>query len=203
VGRLILSVFVLALSLSLVACSYDGGGFKIRSLYSDVRAWKVGDLLTVQINQSVLINQQASTKAQKNVLLQIPGLLEMFWNWLQNTIAGLVVPTTLTSQIKYADKVTPTGNLQRQNKIVAVVTVEVKKILPNGNFYIEGYQKVRVDGNEMTIKISGFVRPEDVSSDNSVDISKVGNAVVEISYGGPEGEKQTPGIITRILQWLF
>jgi len=95
------------------------------------------------------------------------------------------------------------GRTARGNSFKTTLSAKIINILPNGNFQIEGRKKIVVNGEEELIKITGEVRPDDISADNTVPSYKVAN--VEISYKGKgtmtQGAK--PGILTRILNWIF
>lgn len=83
------------------------------------------------------------------------------------------------------------------------MTARVTEVLPGGNLRIEGRQSIVINGEEQAIVVTGIVRPQDISRDNTVLSTYLADAQIVIEGDGPLGERQSPGLLTRIFQWLF
>ena len=75
--------------------------------------------------------------------------------------------------------------------------------LPNGVLRIEGRQKIVINGEEQEIVISGLVRSRDVAPDNTVLSTFVADAEIAFVGSGIVADKNNPGILTRLFNWLF
>lgn len=74
------------------------------------------------------------------------------------------------------------GSVSRSEKLELMVAATIVDVLPNGVLSIQGTQEVRVNYELRELLISGFVRPEDISRQNSISIEKIASA--RVSYGG-------------------
>src|SRR5690606_17736037 len=95
------------------------------------------------------------------------------------------------------------GSTTRGGSLNARMTAMVVDVLPNGNLVIEGRQTIIVNEEEQLIVVSGIVRPQDIAPDNTVLSTFVADATITYHGTGPLGDRQEPGLLTRLLNWLF
>lgn len=149
-----------------------------KAFFKDQRAAKVGDLITVEIvikDQAKLQNEtqrsrdNSDTANLNNFLgFQSAGLLG----------AKLDPSVDLGSTTKNDGKGAITRSESVELKLAAIIT----QTLPNGNLVLQGKQEVRVNEELRDLVITGVIRPEDVTSTNTVSYEKIAEA--RISYGG-------------------
>ena len=74
------------------------------------------------------------------------------------------------------------GNINRNDQLLTNVAAVVTQLLPNGNMVIEGKQEVRLNTEVRELIVAGVVRPEDIQSDNTIELPKIAEA--RLAYGG-------------------
>ncbi|MGM0369041.1 MAG: flagellar basal body L-ring protein FlgH, partial [Bacillota bacterium] len=85
----------------------------------------------------------------------------------------------------------------------ADMTVKVVEKTTNGNLKIAGTKELDINGEKQQIEITGSVRPADIEADNTVESRYLANVNINYSGKGIVGDKQDPGILSRIFNWLF
>jgi flagellar L-ring protein precursor FlgH len=153
-----------------------------RSFFNDQRADAVGDILTVNIRIADRARVQNSTTRSRTAS-QSAGVSGMFGfeDRLGAVLPNGVDPEALIG-LDSAGQASGTGQVNRAETIELTVAAVITDQLPNGNFLIAGRQEVRVNSELRELLVSGIVRPEDISADNSVEHTQIAEA--RISYGG-------------------
>ncbi|MFO7264667.1 MAG: flagellar basal body L-ring protein FlgH [Limnochordales bacterium] len=186
---------LLALGAGLALPAAANGGSLWRdgdSLFSDRKARRVGDLVTIIIVERAQATQTASTQTGREGALQVGPI----------SLADLlpVIPPISGSA---SDKSNSSGSTTRGGSVNARMTAKVVEVLPNGNLVIEGRQTIVINGEEQVIVVSGIVRPQDIEPDNTVLSTYIADATIVYNGTGPIGDAQEPGLLTRLLNWLF
>jgi flagellar L-ring protein precursor FlgH len=174
------------------------------SLFVDLKARQVGDIVTVAIYEEASASKQAqtSTGRSSNMSAGIGGFFG-----LEGKLAGLnkhIDPTELISA-DYENDFSGTGSTSRKEDLVATLTTRVVEVFPNGTLRIEGGKTVRVNNEDQIIMLSGIVRSEDISAQNVVSSRYILDANIAYTGKGVLSDKQRPGWMTRILDhvWPF
>ena len=167
------------------------------NLFSDYRAFREQDLVVVRIEENADAKRSADTNLTRNTDLTV-GLKALL-------AAGAVTSPQLdltagaSSGLNFATD----GRTARTEKLTATVPAIVKKVLPNGNLFIEGHRVVLGNNEEQHFYISGVVRPIDIAQDNSVLSSYVADAEIEFTGRGVLTDNQKPGILARFFSWIW
>ncbi len=153
-----------------------------RAFFNDQRASRVGDILTVQITIDDSAKTQNGTNTSRTTANK-SGIPHFFG--LESTL-GKILPSAYnpTSMIETNSSTTNAGSgaVNRAEKISLTVAAVVTQVLPNGNLVIQGTQEVKTNNDLRQLTVAGIVRPEDISSSNTINHTQIAEA--RISYGG-------------------
>lgn len=153
-----------------------------RAFLKDQRAAGVGDILTVliQINDKAQLQNKTSRSRDNSENAGLPSFLGL------ETKLGKILPSAVnpSSLVDLSSKSSNdgAGAVNRNEAINLKVAAVVTQVLPNGNMVLQGRQEVRVNFEVRELLIAGIVRPEDITSENSINYEKIAEA--RIAYGG-------------------
>jgi flagellar L-ring protein precursor FlgH len=153
-----------------------------RTFFNDQRASKVGDILTVliSINDSAQVSNATTRERKVGSNAAIPHLLGL------ESSLGRILPKgfdpTNAIDVSSDNTNSGTGTINRQDQINLTVAAVVTKVMPNGNLVIQGRQEVKTNAEIRDLTVAGLVRPEDISSSNTINHTQIAEA--RISYAG-------------------
>ena len=188
------SVFSKSFVLAIMAIVYIGNTAPVMNLFSDHRAMRVDDILTILIDESAKAGSASGTKTSKENSLGLEGgggsgALRM--------IPGFGVSGG--SKVGYDGK----GGTTREGSLVATISARVIKVLDNGNLVIEGSKVVEINDEKEIIKLTGVVRPQDVRKNNVITSSNIADAQITYAGKGVSNTGRRPGILARFLNFIF
>ncbi|MCU0613654.1 MAG: flagellar basal body L-ring protein FlgH [Desulfobacterales bacterium] len=174
------------------------------SLFTANKARSVGDLLTVAIYEQASAKKQAATSAGRSSSASI-GIPNLFG--LETSIANknpYLYPANLISADSNTD-FKGSGTTSREEKLSATLTTRVVEVLDGGNLRIQGSKTVKVNHEDQVIRLSGIVRPADITVHNMIDSKYILDANIEYLGKGIISEKQRPGWLVRLIDsvWPF
>lgn len=154
-----------------------------RAFFRDGRAARVGDILkvSIKINDKAEVNNETQGKRDINDQAKAPKLAG-FEDKLVHFLPGAKLDPANVLNITGANDVKGKGTIKRKEQIETQVAALITQVLPNGNFVIEGKQEMNINNELREISIKGVIRPQDISSDNSVESTQIAEA--RITYGG-------------------
>ena len=149
-----------------------------KSFFSDPRASRIGDVITVNVSVADSANMQDTT-SRSRTNSEGANLTNFFG--LENPLAKSMNPGNLVNMGSNTSNV-GAGTVNRQETINMTLAALVAQVLPNGNLVIDGHQQVRVNNEMRDMQVTGIVRREDITQANSVNLSQIAEA--RITYGG-------------------
>jgi flagellar L-ring protein precursor FlgH len=151
-----------------------GGGIE---LFRDHPVWRIGDIVTVQIQQ----NASASKNVSQNIgrtegaNYQINSLFGLPLQW------GKLNPNV---QFQSANQLAGSGATAQSDAFVTTVSAMVRRVRPNGDLVIAGSDEVQLVGGKEYIRIAGVVRAQDIQNSNVVASTQMAEAHIEFSGDG-------------------
>lgn len=164
------------------------------SPYSVSKSFRVGDIITIMVLESTSAVQKAGTDTNVNDNLSTT---------LDHTITRLGVDPSNYLKATAGNTYRGLGSTTRTSNVTAKIAAVVVKVMANGNLMIAGEHRVEVNNEVQTLRISGMVRPKDVSLQNTVYSYQVAGADVSVQGKGVVGEAESPGVFTRFFNWIF
>ncbi len=151
-----------------------------RAFFNDQRAHIVGDILTVKVNINDTAQFQDQTQLNRTSTedTEISNFIgaNTFTGAARAVLPGSVLTASGNSQMNGQ------GTINRNDQLLTNVAAVVTQLLPNGNMVIEGKQEVRLNNEVRELVVAGVVRPEDIQSDNTIELPKIAEA--RLAYGG-------------------
>lgn len=153
-----------------------------KTFFKDQRAKAIGDILTVTINMndSAVISNETKTDRQSTQSIGVNNFMGLEANFAD------VLPKTVNPKKLIGVNSEPTldgkGSINRSEQVQFKLAATIIQILPNGNLVISGRQEMRVNYEIRDAQVVGIVRPEDISSANTVPYEKISEA--RLIYGG-------------------
>jgi len=153
-----------------------------RAFFRDQRAGRVGDILTVIISIDEKAELENETKRSRSNTDDAD--LTKFLGYemsLSEFFPEAITPSNIVSMGSTTSN-EGKGSVDRSEKINLRIAATITQVLPNGNFVLAGKQQMVVNYDMRELKISGVIRPEDISSENTVKYDQIAEA--RVSYGG-------------------
>ncbi|MBF0170571.1 MAG: flagellar basal body L-ring protein FlgH [Nitrospinae bacterium] len=167
------------------------GKSKQNMLFSDNKATRIGDLVTVHVVESTTALNRSTTQDQRTV------------NNNLTLDTGAATPTAMALGGGYGFN--GRGATSRSDQLSATVSCLVTEVLPNGNMLIEGQRRMQINNEEQYILVKGLVRPDDITYNNAILSTQIANADIRYTGAGGIDGSQGPGWVGGILRavWPF
>ncbi len=146
-----------------------------QSLYSDVKARQVGDVLSVLVIESADASRESQNKSAQSSDMKLGAKAT---GNVTSFLPLFGASSNLSTTSKAGD-----GTSQK-DKLRGRITVRITEITENGTYKIEGERVLNVNGEENVMSLEGYVRPRDISTNNTVYSYNVADAEIIYKKGG-------------------
>ncbi|KPA88653.1 MULTISPECIES: flagellar basal body L-ring protein FlgH [Pseudomonas] len=170
-------------------------GFE-QNLYGDRKAFRVGDIITITLNEATQASKNANSNLSKKSSNSL-GLTSLFGS-VPNTNNPLG-SGDLTLNAGYTGNRASDGSAKagQSNSLTGSITVTVADVLPNGIIAVRGEKWLTLNTGDELVRIAGLVRADDIATDNTVPSTRVADARITYSGTGSFADTSQPGWFDR------
>ncbi len=167
-------------------------GYDMR-LFEDNKAMRVGDVLTIKLQELTLAKKADDLNAKKDVdvLVSAPTIA----GFAMSSLTGNDPKTELAAKRDFNGQ----GKANQSNSLIGDISVTVVEVLPNGNLRVRGEKRVTLNQGDEYIRLSGIVRPVDIDTANTISSDKVADATIMYTGNGAMADASKMGWLSRIL----
>lgn len=168
--------------------------------FEDMRARRVGDLLTVKLAEKTDASKTANTNVSKSNTTSIanPTILGASPDF---NLPGILPLSggggNLGFNLSSSKDFTGEGDSDQSNKLTGDITVTVVEVLSNGNMLVRGEKRIGINQGNEYIKLSGIVRPADIDSANTVLSTKLADPTIVYVGDGPVADANVIGWLAK------
>lgn len=169
------------------------------SLALDRRARRVNDLITIRVIESITGTGTADAALGKasSAGIAVPKLFGV-----EKKLPSALDPTSLAS-LKTNTDFKGSGTTTRAGELTAQMTARVTEVLPSGDLVVEGVREMEINGDRQMVVLSGVIRTADISTNNVVLSTSIGQLRIRYFGRGLMKDNLNPGWLVRILNKIF
>ncbi len=172
-------------------------------LFSDARAFQANDIVVIKIEESANAERKADTTMSRTSNSQ--GSITSF-PFLGKMLGAMTIDGDAASpdiEGGSSGSFRGEGTTGRTENLTGTVSAVVKKVLPNGNLFVEGHRVILVNDEEQHFYLSGIIRPIDIDQNNIISSSKIAEAEIEFVGRGVMSDNQRQGWFSRFFSWIY
>ncbi|WP_120993191.1 flagellar basal body L-ring protein FlgH [Stutzerimonas urumqiensis] len=166
------------------------------TLYDDRKAFRVGDIITITLNERTQASKNANSQISKDSEVNM-GLTSLLGGGVSaaNPLTGGEL--NLGAQFGGNRESSGSGQAGQSNSLSGSITVTVSEVLPNGILAVRGEKWLTLNTGDELVRIAGLVRSDDISTENTVSSTRVADARITYSGTGAFADASQPGWLSR------
>ena len=167
-----------------------------KSMFADKRASRVGDILTIVVQESTTASKDNKSSTTKSAGVDASLQTVLF----SPTASSFLTQKGQLPALKYSAKndFSGGGTINNSEQIIARIAVRVIDVLPNQNLVIEGKRETSFSGEHQTVILRGVVRLDDIAGNNTVFSYNVADASIHFLSRGTITDTQHKGWFTKL-----
>lgn len=173
-------------------------GSRRLALFEDRRSTRVGDILTVVIDERISASSRANTSTSRDGSIEMGGSVDASGIPLFPDKLEQIMGVNANSGVNQEQS--GQGQTSSSNSFSGTITVTVIETLPNGNLLVSGEKQLAINAETEFLRFSGVVNPDDIRAGNTVSSLKVADARLEHRGAGAIARAQEPGWLARFFQ---
>jgi flagellar L-ring protein precursor FlgH len=168
-------------------------------LYSDIRAHRVGDIITVTLKESTQAKKSAYNQIKKGTDLTVEPI---YAGGKNVSISGIPLDLGYNDSMNTKRE----SDADQSNSLDGSISANIIQVLSNGNLVIRGEKWISINNGDEFIRVTGMIRSEDINPDNTIDSTRVANARFQYSGTGTFADSQKVGWLSSFFMsdwWPF
>lgn len=164
-----------------------------QSIYSDIKAHKVGDIITVLIVESANASNESKRSSSSKSDVGAQGAVE---GNLSKFLPMFGASSALSNSHNGSE------DAQQKNKLTGKISAVI--IENNGGLLkIRGSRILDVNGETNLMKVEGLIRIRDINADNTVYSYNIADAKISYTKSGLMNKIAKPGSFQKWTTWLL
>jgi len=172
----------------------------VNNIYSDSKAHRVGDIISVILSEKTQAKKNAKTELKKENETKLDAVTGL--GGVPVTIGGESVQFGISQNSQFKGD----SKADQGNSLSGNISVHVLKVLPNGNLMIRGEKWLTLNNGDEYIRLTGVIRSKDINSNNTIMSNKVANARIQYAGTGSFADANEQGWLVKFFNstwWPF
>lgn len=171
------------------------------NLFGDRKASRIGDIISVVLSERTSSSKTANVEITKENEIAGPAAGGSVFGRAPSA-RGLTLGVDVTTEREFLGE----SEADQSNRLNGSISVTVVDTYPNGTLVVRGEKWITLNRGEEFIRVSGLIRPEDITPENTVLSTKIANARIQYSGTGELADAQEMGWMSRFFNspiWPF
>lgn len=175
------------------------------SLFADKKDLQVGDIIQILIAETLTNDSTNERDLSKTNSNSLGG--GVFTSPTSTTSTG---PERVAKKLNNAlgmgfssntsSSFSGSAETKVDEEFTTTISAIIEQTYQNGNYFIKGSKEMLINGEKQNIKISGVIRPYDITPENTVNSSQLANLKILYHKEGEDSDSLKKGWGTRLLE---